>query len=100
MIIWAIGNRVSLWQAAEILGVSPGTMRRMRGESDGLHWTFAASILGDAFRRLDLPGNRPILSAEGKRTRATPGTIAPMRDGSDGGYVTAFETESGDRVGR
>ncbi len=27
-------------------------------------------------------------------------TIAPMRDGSDGGYVTAFETESGDRVGR
>ncbi len=25
--------------------------------------------------------------------------VAPMRDGSDGGYVTAFETASGERVG-
>ena len=26
-------------------------------------------------------------------------TVAPMRDGSDGGYVTGFETADGQRVG-
>ena len=42
-------------------------------------------------------GWRPDMIEFGDRIKVT---IAPMRDGSDGGYVTAFETESGNRVGR
>jgi hypothetical protein len=42
-------------------------------------------------------GWRPDLIEFGNKIKIT---IAPMRDGSEGGYVTAFETESGERVGR
>jgi hypothetical protein len=41
-------------------------------------------------------GWRPDSIHPGDRIRVT---IAPMRDGSDGGYVTAFVTASGERIG-